>query len=85
MGRAGARVNTGACGASKACLSTPLMAEATSPALDRIERAIARIEAAAAKRAFDADALHRRHATLREKVEDAIEALDALIEKQAAE
>ena len=61
------------------------MAEAASPALDRIERAIARIEAAAAKRAFDADALQRRHATLREKVEDAIEALDALIEKQAAE
>lgn len=61
------------------------MAEATSPALDRIERAIARIEAAAAKRAFDADALQRRHATLRERVEQAIEALDALIEKQAAD
>ena len=61
------------------------MAEAVSPALDRIERAIARIEAAAARRAFDADALQRRHATLRERVEDAIEALDALIEKQAAE
>lgn len=61
------------------------MVEAESPALERIERALARIEAAAAKRAFDADALQRRHATLREKVEDAIEALDALIEKQAAD
>ena len=61
------------------------MAQAASPALDRMERAIARIEPAAAKRAFDADALQRRHATLREKVEDAIEALDALIEKQASE
>ncbi|WP_343519805.1 hypothetical protein [Sphingomonas sp.] len=61
------------------------MAEAASPALDRIERAIARIEAAARKRAFEADRLEHRHAMLREKVEDAIEALDALIEKQAAE
>lgn len=61
------------------------MVEAASPALERIERALARIEAAAAKRAFDADALARRHVMLREKVEDAIEALDALIEKQASE
>lgn len=61
------------------------MAQAETPALDRIERALQRIEAAAAKRAFDADALQRRHAALRDKVEDAIEALDALIEKQAAE
>jgi hypothetical protein len=59
------------------------MAEAAPPALDRIERALARIEAAAAKRAFDADALQRRHAALREKVEDAIEALDALMARQA--
>ncbi|APR52908.1 hypothetical protein CA223_10315 [Sphingomonas koreensis] len=61
------------------------MAEAASPALGRIERALVRIEAAAAKRAFDADALQRRHTILREKIEDAIEALDALIEKQATE
>lgn len=58
------------------------MAEAASPALDRIERALNRIEAASRKRAFDAEALQRRHATLREKVEDAIGALDALIERQ---
>ncbi|MCP3733165.1 hypothetical protein M9978_22430 [Sphingomonas sp. MG17] len=58
------------------------MAEVGTPALDRIERALARIEAAAAKRAFDADALQRRHAALREKVEDAIDALDSLIERQ---
>lgn len=60
------------------------MAEAAPPALDRIERALARIEAAAAKRAFDADMLRRRHATLRERVQEAVEALDALIDKQAA-
>ena len=58
------------------------MAEAAPPALDRIDRALARIETAAARRAFDADALARRHAILRERVEDAIEALDALIERQ---
>jgi hypothetical protein len=58
------------------------MTEASPPALDRIERALARIEAAARRRAFDADALERRHAALREKVEDAIAALDSLIERQ---
>ena len=57
------------------------MAEAAPPALDRIERALARIEAAAARRAFDADALTRRHTALREKVEGAIAALDSLIER----
>lgn len=50
--------------------------------MDRIERALARIEAAAARRAFDADALARRHTALREKVEDAIQALDSLIDRQ---
>ncbi len=60
------------------------MAEAAPQALDRIERALARIEAAAAKRAFDADALQRRHTKLRERVEDAIDALDSLIERQDA-
>lgn len=58
------------------------MAEAAPPALDRIERALARIEAAAAKRAFDGDALERRHLALRGKVEAAIDALDSLIERQ---
>lgn len=61
------------------------MTEPASPALDRIERALARIEAAAARRAFDADALRRRHSALRGKVEDAIDALDSLIEREAAE
>jgi hypothetical protein len=61
------------------------MAEAVPPALDRIERALARIEAAARKRAFDADALRRRHTALRTKVEAAIESLDSLIERQDAD
>lgn len=60
------------------------MAEAAHPSIERIERALARIEAAAAKRAFDADALRRRHMALRTKVEAAIESLDSLIEREAA-
>lgn len=48
-------------------------------AIDRIERALARIEAAAARRAFDAERMERRHAALRARVEDAVAALDALI------
>ncbi|MBX3594492.1 hypothetical protein [Sphingomonas sp.] len=58
------------------------MSDASPAALERIDAALARIEAAAAKRAFDADALRRRHATLREKVEDAIGALDALMTRE---
>jgi hypothetical protein len=51
---------------------------------DRIEAALARIEAAAAARAYDTDRLTRRHAALRDKIQDAVEALDALIEREAA-
>ncbi|MBA4761471.1 hypothetical protein [Sphingomonas sp.] len=58
------------------------MADAEPSALDRIERALTRIEAAAARRAFDAERLERRHAALRGKVEQAIVALDALIEQE---
>lgn len=59
------------------------MIDASQSALDRIERALARIETAAGRRAFAADALARRHTALREKVEDAIDALDAMMERQA--
>ena len=58
------------------------MADAEPSALDRIERALTRIEAAAARRAFDADRREHRHAVLRGKVEQAIAALDALIEQE---
>lgn len=78
-----ARQPPGLAGALKATYPKG-MVEAVSPALDRIERALARIEAAAAKRAFDADVLARRHIALREKVEDAVAALDALVERQSA-
>ncbi len=53
---------------------------------DRIERALARIEAAAAERAYATERLARRHAVLRDRVQDALAALDHLIaeDRQAA-
>lgn len=49
---------------------------------DRIERALARIEAAAAARAYSSARLAQRHAALRERIQDAVTSLDALIERQ---
>ncbi|WP_240610291.1 hypothetical protein [Sphingomonas pokkalii] len=49
---------------------------------DRIERALARIEAAAAKRAYAAAQLERRHAQLRGRIETAIADLDDLIARE---
>lgn len=49
---------------------------------ERIEAALARIEAAAAARADDAQRLTRRHAALRGKVQDAVAALDTLIAQE---
>ena len=58
------------------------MAE-TTPS-DRIERALARIEAAAAARAYAAERLSRRHATLRARIENAVASLDTLIARESA-
>lgn len=52
------------------------------PSLDRIERALARIEAAATRRAFAVDAMKRRHEKLRANVSEAIEALDEMIARE---
>ncbi|MEI9849952.1 MAG: hypothetical protein WDN24_02660 [Sphingomonas sp.] len=51
---------------------------------DRIERALARIEAAAAARAFASERLARRHAQLRTRIEEAVTSLDALIARETA-
>lgn len=51
----------------------------THPAIERIERAVARIERASSARAFRGERLHRRHEVLRHRVEDAIAAIDSLI------
>lgn len=55
------------------------------PAIDRIERAIARIEKAASARAFATDRALRRHAALRVRMQEAVTALDALIAREDAE
>lgn len=49
---------------------------------DRIERALTRIEHAAARRAGETAHLARRHARLRDRVETAIAELDALIAQE---
>jgi len=53
--------------------------ETPPPALDRIDRAIARIEAAVADRDRVAEAAVRRHAILRARIEDAVSTLDDVI------
>jgi hypothetical protein len=58
------------------------MAEETPlPALDRIDRALARIDAALAARSRAGEDMVRRHAALRARMEDAVAALDDLITK----
>jgi hypothetical protein len=57
------------------------MADALSSATDRIEDAIARIEAATAARARANNALVRRHEILRSRMAEAITALDQVIAK----
>jgi hypothetical protein len=52
-------------------------------ALDRIDRALARIEAAAAARTAANTALTRRHETLRTRMAEAVAALDAVIARES--
>ena len=59
------------------------MAEASPPtALVRIERALARIEAAVAKRDTSRARLIERHETLRRRMAEAIAALDVVLERE---
>lgn len=53
--------------------------ETPPPALDRIDRAIARIEAAVAERDRAAETSARRHALLRARIEQAVATLDDVI------
>lgn len=62
-----------------------MASEPPHPALERIERAVARIEQASAARAYDADSMARRHAALRERMEEAVAALDDLIAREDGE
>ena len=58
------------------------MADASHPAIERIERAVKRIEAAAHARAFAADRIARKHTALRERIEAAVTTLDQLIARE---
>ena len=75
-------VTNAPCGGVAACYLLR-MAEASPPtALDRIDRALARIEAAAAQRDTSRARLIERHETLRRRMAEAIAALDAVIERE---
>ena len=51
---------------------------------DRIEAALARIEAAATARAYATERLSHRHTVLRERIEAAVASLDTLIARESA-
>ena len=57
---------------------------AVDPA-DRIESALARIEAAAAVKSYALDRIQQRHAKLRARVEDTVASLDTLIARESAD
>lgn len=50
----------------------------------RIEQALLRIEAASQARAFASERLARRHARLRDRIQDAVASLDTLIARETA-
>ena len=52
---------------------------------DRIESALARIEAAAAARAYANARLAKRHELLRERIVDAVAALDTVIAREVTD
>jgi len=58
---------------------TATEADGAPSAVERIDRAIARIRAAIDARADHAEALVRRHAVLRSRMTDAVAALDDVI------
>lgn len=59
------------------------MADVPYPAaLDRIDRALARIDAAAQARMTHSQVLARRHETLRTRMAEAIAALDDILQRE---
>jgi hypothetical protein len=63
---------------------TATEADGISPAVERIDRAIARIQAAIDARADSTEALARRHAVLRSRMTEAVAALDDVIARGGA-
>ncbi|MDQ2878465.1 MAG: hypothetical protein M3R41_05255 [Pseudomonadota bacterium] len=60
------------------------MTDASPSAIDRIDKALARIEAAAAAHGTRDETLAKRHQVLRDRVSQAVEALDAVIARGGA-
>ena len=56
----------------------------TDPA-DRIENALARIEAAAAAKSYALERIQQRHARLRTRIEDIVGSLDTMIAHEEAD
>ena len=71
------RTGNPSCRGAKPCYP-PHMADPTS-AIDRIDRALARIEHAVAARTNENNALAKRHAALRARIAEAVSALDDVI------
>ena len=59
------------------------MTDTSIAAVDRIDRALSRIEAAAAARDTSVVALTRRHEALRSRMAEAVAALDAVIARES--
>ena len=78
-------VTNAPCPACAPCYLSAMAASPAPAALDRIERALARIEAAAAARDTARLALQKRHETLRLRMGEAIAAIDSLIEREPAD
>ena len=57
---------------------------AADPA-DRIENALARIEAAAAAKSFELDRVRQRHSRLRGRIETTVATLDTLIARESGD
>jgi len=58
------------------------MADGDRTELERIERALARIERAVAANRQESEALARRHATLKSRMAEALTALDEVIARE---
>jgi hypothetical protein len=64
-------------------MSEPQSIAGVIPATDRIDAAIARIEAAIGSRAAAAEKLSRRHAALKARMAEAVDALDEVIARES--
>lgn len=59
--------------------------EQTPPVIDRIERALDRIEAASKRRADHGARMEQRHTALRKRMTEAVAAIDTILAAEATE